>query len=814
MRVFTEQQIVSSATASEIDMEAFQSFMRAQGKQTEDDPQPETDDDLRNASVCGDLDGVLRPTLYGLMVFGRGPQRYPRTLSLFVQCARYAGLDRAAEAVSVGEAKGRLEDQVDRAVGWFRSLGRGERYNGLHREDLPLMPEHVPPRGGRERRHPPRLCADRITCPPGGIQRPNRGDKPGNAAEPYDRRAGRRGRRPAVPQRDDGERDGCSPPHGAAGEGLAADATRHARVQRDRARAHQRSGRELRAGEVPYAIRNGYRERQMNDQSANDHGSPVTFRFSNIGPVKEATLQLGRLTVIAGRNNTGKTYIAYSLYGFLKMWRGAVAAYSFRLVPKGAIRDAADMFRRCERATVPLPSSSIGDQRNILLKELGARFSHGLPGVFSSRSESFRGSSLAVELDATAAGQSPSSMEAPIGGTGIAMEHDGVDMVMSVKGSERQLLGGGLEPQLAEACSHFLLHDLFPDAFILSAERFGISLFYRELDFTKNQLVDMLQKLGDQGPRRSISPYLIIRRTTSRYALPIKDNIDFTRSIPDLPKDGSALVDDKLFDDVKNLVGGYYGNATENIRFISKARGKGRSFNIPLHLASSSARGLSDLYFYLRHTAARDQLLIIDEPESHLDTRNPGCVCPDAGEVRHLRAAGADHDPQRLYRQGAQQPDDAQPGFPGEGGGGQEAGLPGRRGSGSGVRTSLRGGGRWSDRVRDRGVRDRDAGLRRDDRRDQRGRDRAVVACRGGLVMERVTLADQIAPIIKDGALVPIKDGRVELREPKVMTVVVAGLPDCARVINMRKIGRAVRYPGRLLEAVVRLFAGVPNRGW
>ena len=39
-------------------------------------------------------------------------------------------------------------------------------------------------------------------------------------------------------------------------------------------------------------------------------------------------------------------------------------------------------------------------------------------------------------------------------------------------------------------------------------------------------------------------------------------------------------------------------------------------------MASSSARGLSDLYFYLRHTAARDQLLIIDEPESHLDTRN------------------------------------------------------------------------------------------------------------------------------------------------------------------------------------------------
>ena len=53
MMVFTEHQIISSATVSEIDMEAFDSFMRAQGKQTEDGPQRETDDDLRNASVCG-----------------------------------------------------------------------------------------------------------------------------------------------------------------------------------------------------------------------------------------------------------------------------------------------------------------------------------------------------------------------------------------------------------------------------------------------------------------------------------------------------------------------------------------------------------------------------------------------------------------------------------------------------------------------------------------------------------------------------------------------------------------------------------------
>ena len=167
-----------------------------------------------------------------------------------------------------------------------------------------------------------------------------------------------------------------------------------------------------------------------------------------------------------------------------------------------------------------------------------------------------------------------------------------------------------------------LFRNLFPEPFILSAERFGISLFYRELDFTKNQLVDLLQKMGSVKQGDRYSPLFIIDRATSRYALPIKDNIDYTRSIPDLKREKSALQKSKLFDGVKNMMDGYYSNSGDEIRFISKARGRGRSFNIPLHLASSSARGLSDLYFFLRHMAKLNHLLIIDEPESHLDTAN------------------------------------------------------------------------------------------------------------------------------------------------------------------------------------------------
>ncbi|MFQ3680410.1 MAG: AAA family ATPase [Pseudanabaenaceae cyanobacterium] len=43
--------------------------------------------------------------------------------------------------------------------------------------------------------------------------------------------------------------------------------------------------------------------------------------LKNLGPLKQAEFTLGDLTIICGKNNTGKTYATYALFGFLHAWR-------------------------------------------------------------------------------------------------------------------------------------------------------------------------------------------------------------------------------------------------------------------------------------------------------------------------------------------------------------------------------------------------------------------------------------------------------------------------------------------------------------
>ena len=351
--------------------------------------------------------------------------------------------------------------------------------------------------------------------------------------------------------------------------------------------------------------------------------APMRFRFERLGPIREAELELGNLTIIAGRNNTGKTYIAYTIYGFLKCFQRMSWKQTSRQSDYANwIRSLAVNAQKLELQTAGHRTSleTLTKHRRELLSEYSGVFSSSfLSDVFSSRKIEFDEASVSLDLsdfrvDAENPEQGHSSLR-----SGSLFQYDGSVLRFM---SERKFPTSYLLDQYRS----FLVPELSARVSIISAERFGISLFYKELDFTKNQLVEMLQKLRDEDYSSDDILYLVADRMSSHYALPVKDNIHFTRNIAQIKGEESALYDEKLFERIEQLINGYYSASDDGIRFKSKShkesRSKGAAFDIPLHRASSSARGLSDLYFLMKHQASHNQLLIIEEPENHLDTGN------------------------------------------------------------------------------------------------------------------------------------------------------------------------------------------------
>ncbi len=342
----------------------------------------------------------------------------------------------------------------------------------------------------------------------------------------------------------------------------------------------------------------------------------MELHFTNLGPIADGHLRLGDLTLIVGKNNTGKTYVTYALYGILKSWPPFPSVFSRRTLHRflaPIIPEDVDY--------VELTEEEVNGRRTQIAKKMSSLFSRQtLPEVFNTPNSELKGAAVNLAVSPIPLSAFPS--EYHIDDT-IVITNDNTTLTISRHPNGEDKSGESWHhPGLVLRYLDFLFPEI-PDPFILTSERFGISLFYKELDFARSEIVELLQNLPARK-KTERDTFFVIGRGTSRYARPIKDNIDYTRSIPDRTADKSTLTNSKLVEDVENLMGGHYKTSGDNIRFVSQKRSKGQKlqFDIPIHIASSSARGLSDLYFFLKHEARQNQLLIIDEPESHLDTEN------------------------------------------------------------------------------------------------------------------------------------------------------------------------------------------------
>lgn len=370
-------------------------------------------------------------------------------------------------------------------------------------------------------------------------------------------------------------------------------------------------------------------------ESRKEMKADLRFHFSNVGPVDEAKLELGDLTVIAGRNNTGKTYLVYTLYGFLKEFHNLKSAIinspalDAHLLETTSLTVSEIEEKLLEKGRLEWENDedALARLHAQLLQEMCGRFSEtGFSDVFNTSSDFFKDAALRVDLN------SDFSREGAIGfqidrSILLWCRFEGKKIELELNRREPERLVEVEPGQIFNWVKFTYLNFIFQVPYtplgrsihILPSSRHSISLFFRELDRARSQVVRSLQQMKDDHGEDSHRISELLRQQTSRYPLPVQDNIDFVREMSVLDLDTE---NEEMQSALENIIGGRLEAQDDEVRFISLKSGA-RTFDIPLHLASSSVWEMTSLFFFLGLSEGwENHLLIIDEPESHLDTAN------------------------------------------------------------------------------------------------------------------------------------------------------------------------------------------------
>lgn len=342
----------------------------------------------------------------------------------------------------------------------------------------------------------------------------------------------------------------------------------------------------------------------------------MKFLINNLGPVHDATLELGDLTVLCGANSAGKTYVSYLLYSFFKL-----LATKFTLpFPQDLLNKLVDKgFVEIElKAFEKTISSSISKFCKVVLDNLSS--------TFSVKEDFFANVNVAVDL-----GNIDINYSFPISATSsskienlVKLSKDPDSSILRV--SVLALDSGEMPPQFfiedifQDVIGRFFIKNIFNDVFAITSERTGIAIFIRELDISRNAWFEHF-KAGQKIEASDIFKYF--NKVAARYALPIRDNMDMIRDLEQTKKGKSFIEDQGVLRGVENILQGEFVFVNKELVFRSRdPRDKRKKISTALHMTSTAVKSLLVLDTYIQHIAQRGDILLIDEPELGLHPDN------------------------------------------------------------------------------------------------------------------------------------------------------------------------------------------------
>lgn len=335
----------------------------------------------------------------------------------------------------------------------------------------------------------------------------------------------------------------------------------------------------------------------------------------NLGTIRQAEMDLGKFTIICGKNNSGKTYITYALYGFLDFWK-----------KKYKIQINKPLLEQLKQnGVLNISLTEYVQNAQMTIQDACKKYSKNLSMVYSAQEKLFENSSFSIKIDSDEIKVEDAIYKHTIHTTQtkavvLSIKKDKgqneLTTTLFSENSNEEIPDFVVSAALSDAIKTVVFGNLFPNCFIASAERTGAAIFRNELNLARNRLLDkVLNKDAD------IDPLDFIRKEQLDYALPVEDNVDFTRNLARLSKRNSYLAkeNEEVIDKFADILGGRYQvSKNDELYFMPKSS----SIKLTMDESSSAVRSLLDIGFYLKHVANKNDLLIIDEPELNLHPEN------------------------------------------------------------------------------------------------------------------------------------------------------------------------------------------------
>ena len=341
----------------------------------------------------------------------------------------------------------------------------------------------------------------------------------------------------------------------------------------------------------------------------------MKIRIKNLGILKQAEFSLGDLTIICGKNNTGKTYTTYALYDFLQSWDKLIHVPISDDQIQNSIKDG----------VLNIGLAQYVKKADQMLAEACGKYEDKLDDVFAAPEGTFDNSEFQIQVKV------PDVIlhKEMTGNTRFItfLKRKGSEeLVVTFEEKKEQSNGNFLIQDIQKAAyiemfmgliiSRAIFSDSFPRPFIASAERTGVAIFRKELNFARNRLLDEIAQAD-----KKIDPRQLLLKEYQNYPSPIEANVEFTRQLEDVAKRNSFITKEHLevLEDFADMIGGDY-SLPQNDQLYYKP--KGTQIKLTMVESSSAVRSLLDMGFYLRHVAQKGDLLMVDEPELNLHPAN------------------------------------------------------------------------------------------------------------------------------------------------------------------------------------------------